>query len=275
MRIASSDGVELAVHDLGGEGAPFLVCHANGLLGMAYQAMATHLRPFFHVFAMDFRAHGDSSSPAGDRFDWRAMGEDVSAVVGAVSDRPVDTFGHSLGGAALLLAELSAPGLLASAYLFEPIVLPDDGLDGVSARLTDTALRRRRVFESRPDAMYRYGSKPPLSLVQAGVLATYVEHGFADRKDGSVELKCSPEHEAAIFAAAGKPTFSMVSAVRTPTLVAAGSTDDHFTPALLAPPVARALPYGRLENFETLGHFGPLESPSRVAAAILAFHGKG
>lgn len=274
MRVDSSDGVELAVHDLGGDGPPLLICHANGMLGLAYEAMATDLRRAFRVFAMDFRAHGDSSSPTGGRFDWTAMAEDATAVIGAISDGPLDTFGHSMGGAALLLAELARPGLLASAYLFEPIVLPDDGLPQISTQLSGTALRRRRVFDSRSDAMLRYASKPPLSLLQAGVLAAYVEHGFADRKDGAVELKCSPEHEAAVFAADGKPTFSMVSTVRTPATVAVSSARDFPSPATLAPYVAEALPYGRLERHDMLGHFGPLEAPRRIAAAILGFHGK-
>jgi pimeloyl-ACP methyl ester carboxylesterase len=35
--------------------------------------------------------------------------------------------------------------------------------------------------------------------------------------------------------------------------------------------IAEALPHGRLEGFGQLGHFGPLEAPDRVAAAVDAF----
>lgn len=139
MRIPSSDGVTIEVHDLGGSGEPFLVCHATGFLGMAYEAMAADLRDRFHVYAMDFRGHGDSGAPANGRFDWGAMADDLLAVAAALTDRPLAAFGHSMGGASLMLGELRSPGLLDFAYLFEPIVIPDGadvaGLEGLARGL--------------------------------------------------------------------------------------------------------------------------------------------
>ena len=54
--------------------------------------------------------------------------------------------------------------------------------------------------------------------------------------------------------------------VKCPVTVARGGRAD-FGPAAVAQPVSEALPDGRLEVFEALGHFGPLEDPAAVAEA--------
>jgi len=270
MRVPSSDGVTLEVHDLGGTGETMLVCHATGFLGMAYEAMAADLRDRFHVYAMDFRGHGDSDAPADGRFDWGAMAEDLLAVASALGDEPLVGFGHSMGGAALMLAELRRPGLLRSAYLFEPIVVPDDAPLAGPEGLAEQAARRRRRFPSRAEALWRYATRPPLDVLQSGVLAAYVEHGFRDTPEGDVELKCLPEYESGTFDAPGKPTFSMLEKVTTPTVVGIGTTERGWTPAMFGPHVAESLPNGTLERQALMGHFGPLQAPLTVAASVRA-----
>jgi pimeloyl-ACP methyl ester carboxylesterase len=274
QRIASSDGVSLALHDLGGDGPPLLILHATGFAGMAYAALGRALAAGFHVRAIDFRGHGDSTRPEGERFEWGAFAEDLLAVIdvlAAGSEEPPAVFGHSLGGAVALLAELRRPRSISWAYLYEPIVLPElfPQLLG-SNPIADGARRRRASFPSRAEAMWRYAGRPPLDVLQAGALASYVEHGFAELPDGSVRLKCRPEDEAATFSADGKPTLEMLAALALPTVVAAGAVGDGFSPGELSPEIAAALPAGRLERYPDLGHMGPLENPAAVAARVLA-----
>jgi pimeloyl-ACP methyl ester carboxylesterase len=272
-KVPSSDGVTIAVHDLGGESDEVLVvCHATGFCGRAYEPLAAELTWRFHVVALDFRGHGDSSLPANGNFDWEAMTDDLLAVLAAVaSDRPVVGFGHSMGGAALLLAELRSPGLLRAAHLFEPIVLPGgDPTAAGSVSLAEIARKRRATFPSKAEALYRYASRPPLNVLQAGALAAYVEHGMEELPDGSARLKCAPEVEAATFDATGKPTVDLLHEVRTPVTVAVGTTERGWTPAVYGPAIARALPHGRLERHPLLGHFGPLQGPATVGAMILS-----
>jgi pimeloyl-ACP methyl ester carboxylesterase len=271
LEVASSDGVRLAVHDLGGDGARLLICHATGFCGMAYGALGAELAGRFHVFAVDFRGHGDSTAPEGDRFDWQAIADDLLAVLDGLGAEPVTVFGHSLGGAVSLLAAARRPGAIDFAYLYEPIVLPDGfPAMGISNPLSEGARRRRATFPSRAEAMLRYAGRPPLDTLQAGVLADYVEHGFAETGDGSVRLKCDPEHEAATFDAPDKPTIASLGEVELPVIVAAGATRGEWSPGLFAPAVAQALPGARYEPHPTLGHLGPLENPYAVAQAVLA-----
>jgi pimeloyl-ACP methyl ester carboxylesterase len=273
MEVPSTDSVTIAVHDMGGTGGePLLLCHATGLHARAYEPLASRLAPHFHVWGLDFRAHGDSTVPDNERFDWAGFADDLLNVIDALAVRPISVFGHSLGGGVSLLAEHRRPGTLKSAFFFEPIVIP--AVEGMSpggpSAMSEGARRRRATFPSTATALHRYASRPPLNELRADALYAYVEHGFRETADGAVELKCLPEHEAATFAADGKPTLEIAAEVRTPTTIAIGTTAEGWTPATFGAAIVDALPNGRLEIDDTLGHFGPLQDPVSVAASILA-----
>ena len=268
MRVASTDGVELAVHDLGGDGPPLLICHATGFCGMAYGPFARGLTDIRHVWAVDFRGHGDSTSPEHGDFDWGGVGEDLLAVVEAL-DAPIEVVGHSMGGAAAVLAEHREPGTLRSAYLFEPIIPPFELPDMPDQNpMAEAAARRRAVFDSKAQALYRYATKTPLAVLSAGSLGAYVEYGFEDLPDGTARLKLAPEEEAAVFSASGKPTSATAKDVAAPVAIAVGEVTEGFSPALFADPLVEALPNGELVRFHELGHFGPLEAPTVIAADV-------
>ncbi len=263
--VPSSDGVAVALHDLGGSGPDVLIAHATGFCAGAYRPLAASLAPNFHVWALDIRAHGRTEAPAGGDLDWRGGADDVLAVAAALGGGPILAMGHSMGGAALIAAERRRPGTLLAAHLFEPIIVPE-GFDRPGANpMAEAARRRRPSFPSRQEALARYASRPPLGAFRADVLAAYVEHGFRDEPDGTVSLRCTPEHEAATFEATGKLRIAEVGSVTVPVVVAHGTRDPSPGPADFAPMVAAALPAGRLERFAHLGHFGPLQDPPTVA----------
>ncbi|MBA2436887.1 MAG: alpha/beta hydrolase, partial [Acidimicrobiia bacterium] len=39
-RVTTTDGVDIAVHDLGGRGRPLVLAHATGLHGLVWQPLA-------------------------------------------------------------------------------------------------------------------------------------------------------------------------------------------------------------------------------------------
>jgi pimeloyl-ACP methyl ester carboxylesterase len=275
VRVPSTDGVVLEVHDLGGRGEALLIAHATGMCALAYGPLAVPLRRRFHVWALDFRGHGDSSPPVDGDFAWSGMGEDVLAAVDAAAAGPVYGVGHSMGGAALLLAELRRPGLLRSAYLYEPIILPENAPPlGDDNPMAAGSRRRRPTFASRAEALWRYANRPPLDRWRADVLAAYVTHGFREQEDGSVRLKCEPEHEARTFEAESKMSVDLVRGLRMPTTVAIGAeAQGSPAPAAFGPSVAEAMPNARLESHRHLGHFGPLEAPNLVGDAVVEAFG--
>ena len=133
-------------------------------------------------------------------------------------------FGHSMGGTALLMAERERPRTFAGLIVFEPIAFPHDPArpDGPSMMVVG-ARRRRAVFASRQEAYDNYAGKPPLEALTPEALRAYVDHGFLDRPDGSVELACEPEQEASIFdGGARQDAFAHLGEVPCPAITRTG-----------------------------------------------------
>ncbi len=268
VEVRSGDGVKLTLRMMGGSGPDLLVCHATGFHGLAYRPLAKCLEEDFRVWALDFRGHGSSGPAPDDDYAWSGMGADVAACAAAIGSERLYGFGHSMGGAALLMAEQSRPGTFAGLFLYEPIVLPRGFFDAPNANpLAAGARNRREVFNSRAEALARYSSRSPLGVMRADALAAYVEGGFVELPDGRVRLACSAETEARTFEASGGLPTEEAAGISVPAAVAAGTVAGVPNPGAFAPAVADALPQGRFLSFESLGHFGPLEAPGVVAAA--------
>ena len=275
VRVPSRDGVELAVHDLGGGdhgGPPLLLAHATGLPARAYQPLADLLSDAFHVWGVDLRAHGESAPPVNGDLSWPRMADDVLAAVDEITPaagRPY-ALGHSMGGAALALAELARPGTFERLYLYEPVLIPA-GLLPAQAEdnpMSAAARRRRPSFPDRASAYENYAGKPPLDEMSEASLRAYVEHGLVDQDDGTVALACTPDHEAETFAgAATAGAFERLAEIDCPVVVARGSLDSPG-PAGFAAQAAAALPHGSLVVLDGLGHFGPLADEDAVARSI-------
>jgi pimeloyl-ACP methyl ester carboxylesterase len=279
MIVPSSDGVEIAVHDLGGHGPALLVSHATGFHGHCYEPVAHALAEHVHSVAFDYRGHGDTPKPAG-AVDWQRYGDDAEAMavwmVEQQGGRPVDAFGHSMGGACLLMAARRRPELFRRLVLFEPIVFPPGGMrpDGEGGSdpeqnpMVIGARRRRATFASYDAAIQNYASKPPLNGFTPEALRAYVVHGFAPDDDG-VHLKCRPDTEAETFAAGSlHTTWDELPEIHTEVLVMAGRVEPT-QPSMISAGVAERLPNGRYLQFDQLDHFGPMVRPLLVADVIL------
>lgn len=278
----------MAVYDLGGPAdstAPLLVlCHATGFCGGVWRPIAAELTDQFRCVTLDFRAHGRSVLPEGVDLHWRGMGQDLLAVVEALrscnlTTGPMVAAGHSMGAASIVMAELASPGTFERAWGFEPILfsadmIPTQSVSAAGDVLMDSPLveatrHRRATFDSPAQAIERYASRPPLSLLDPIMLEAYVEHGFEQLADGSITLRCRPEHEAEIFAYSVCGAYEHLGDVRLPFQVGA-SGDDHPAAA-----VARSICADHdafsLADYSDLTHLGVLEAPSRIAADIRAW----
>ncbi|MDF2732457.1 MAG: putative hydrolase [Desertimonas sp.] len=267
--VTSADGVEIAVYEFGGAGVPLLLAHATGFCATMYRPLGVELVDRFRIVALDFRGHGRSVRPPNDDFGWGRMAQDVLAVVERL-DSPMAGFGHSMGGAALLLAEEQRPGTFESLFLFEPIVLPDDFSPARTNYMAELARGRRSTFPSRDEASARYASRPPLNTMRADVLKAYIDDGFVDLPDGSVRLACKPDDEASTFESETKLNVSKVTDVTTPVAVAVGHDEEGPNPARLGPGLVAALPNAELIQRPGLGHLGPFQDPALVAADVRA-----
>ena len=273
-RVPSTDGVELAVYDFGGEGPDLIVGHATGFHGRVYDPMLDHLDGCRRI-SVDLRGHGDAAAPDGLDYRWESCAEDLVAVIDALelgAERPLFGFGHSMGAASLLMIAPERPGLFAGLVCYEPVIYPP-GVTDDDARLggwVERTRRRRRRFDSFEAAIANYASKMPYSLLDPAALEAYVRHGFAARPDGAVEIKCRPAVEAQLYLMGPHHrAWDTLSEVRCPVALMRGAVLIPG-PAYWAEAIVGELPNVDFLEVEDLGHLGPLENPKRLAELTAA-----
>ena len=279
--VTASDGVDLAVHDLGGTGPALLLAHATGYCAGVWAPVVAGLREHFRCIAPDCRAHGRSGRPPSQGLSWRQLGADVLSIVDAVPIAgPWVAAGHSAGGAGILLAEVERPGTFAGLWCFEPVLFPprplrEDEDEETANPMAAAARRRRSDFADPEEAMAHYEGREPFKRFARPALAGFLQGGLVPDNFGGVRLACLPEDEARFYEMGGfEETWSAVERVDCPTTFCTGDQPGAFGPDH-AELLAGRLPYGQAEVLPGLSHFGPLEDPAGVAASILDSLGQG
>jgi pimeloyl-ACP methyl ester carboxylesterase len=276
LTVTATDGFRIAIHDFGGDGPPLLLAHATGMHGWIWKPVADHLVDRAHCVALDLRGHGDSEVPDGTDLSWNCFASDVLAAARELGGSEIIGVGHSLGGAALIMAELEAPGTFEQLFLYEPALNAElGGQDWESLlvfrdAMVEMTARRRGSFPSRAEALANYVGKPPMDQFQAATLGAYVEHGFSDQDDSrgkSVSLKCAPETEARIYAATyDHDTGGRLHAITCPVTVASGSETGELQRKSVETLAAR---FGWTHVvLADADHFGPLQQPKQFAAMV-------
>lgn len=274
LRVDSTDGVSIASYLMSAPGArqpELLLAHANGFCAAVFAPLVREMSGFKCV-GFDARAHGRSGGSSGE-MAWERHRDDLLAVNDAYGLAGSIGVGHSMGGAALLLAEQLRPGTFSALWLFEPIVFPPSGTAPDGENVLEAGARRRRdTFDSPRAAYANYASKPPLNQLCPESLSAYVHHGFDELDDGRITLACRPDDEAAGYRMGARHhAWDALGTVRCPVLIVRGRHDVPG-PATVAPMIADRLPAGHLEDHGDLGHFGPLEDPLAMARSIRSFH---
>ena len=274
--VASSDGVEIPVYDYApGSTLPsVLFSHATGFHGRCFNSTAALLANRAHCYSFDYRGYGDATLPHDWKVTWSGYGDDAQTVAQHVArtSGPSIAFGHSMGGAALVMAALREPELFRALVLFEPIIFPpivrESGNAGGPSPLSEGARRRRTTFASYEEAIANYSAKPPLNVFLPEVLEDYVRFGFSPNADGTISLKCKPEHEARTYeSGALHETWNDLQKLRMPVWVISGEMIP-MTPASFAKPLADAIPGCTFVQWNDLGHFGPMQDTQRIAQLI-------
>lgn len=273
--VSSSDKVQLSAYKYVADSvAPttaVFFSHANGFHGRCFDPVIESLVADYECVSFDLRGHGDSAVSPDWSVAWQGYGDDALAIAKQIS-KPTISVGHSMGGAALVMAALVEPKLFRALILYEPIIFPDSFREialnspGPSP-LVEGARRRRRTFATRADAFANYASKPPMNAFDPRALHAFVNHGFKGISD-FVELKCTPEHEARNFEmGAIHETWDQLKNLQVPTWVVSGAQQPG-QPSGLAPNIAEQIPNSRFVEWSDLGHFGPMQQPERLADLV-------
>jgi pimeloyl-ACP methyl ester carboxylesterase len=220
------------------------------------------MRAGFRAVAIDQRAHGDSAklSPP---YDWWDVGRDVAEV--AANDSAVIGVGHSAGGAALLLAELTQPGTFASLLLVEPIVFPPPYGRFPDNSMSAMARRRRDRFASREEAFANWRSKPAFAGWEERALWAYVDGGLR-RTGDEFTLKCPRDAEAEFFMAATEHrAWDRLGEIRPKVMVVAGEHSTTHQEPFLQQLTAR-MENATYEIVPGTGHMVWMERPGLIAS---------
>ncbi|MEA1903053.1 MAG: alpha/beta hydrolase [Actinomycetota bacterium] len=233
--------------------------HATSFCGSVWDPVIAGLDGVECV-AWDFAGHGHGPElqvPV----DWRRFGCQVldETEPGGIG------VGHSMGAAALTMAQLADPERFRFLLLIEPIIFP--GPHGrLDHPLSLLAVRRRKTFESREAALENWSSKGAFAGWDSGALEAYMRCGLVG--DGPVELACAPDLEADVYRGSNAhDTWDRLGEIEIPVLVLAGEESDT-TPPDFARLQATQFKSAGLEIVPGSGHFLPMEKPAIVADRI-------
>lgn len=204
----------LSVLDFGDPKRPvdLVFVHANGFNALTYRTLLAPLSGSLRIWAPDLRGHGGTTLPAKSdgRRDWHDHRDDLVALLDSLDGPPVILAGHSMGGTSALLAAAERPGRVGGLVLLDPVIwsrwvvtafkLPL--LDRLASRipLVRNALRRRKVFDSREQAMATWLGRGAFRGWPEMMLADYIADGLVETSEGFT-LACDPAWEASNYAA--------------------------------------------------------------------------
>ncbi len=256
---------------------PLLFCHATGFCASVYKQMLRALSADFDIFAVDLRGHGRTRLAADpDRLrSWIIFARDISEFLNFHNRINWTLAGHSMGA---VTATMAARGRtdIAALKLIEPVAMPP--LLALAAKLpiwsfyaqrfpmVRQAARRRAAWPDRAAAEASYARKKLFAAWADGVLSDYLEDGLCEVAAG-VGLSCSPQWEAATFAAQANPFWAAVADAPAPVSVLAANHSSTTAPGAARRRFARfdaavALAGG-------VSHLAPMENPNLAARFVL------
>ena len=265
-------------HYLEWGGAPpaVVLVHATGFCGGVWGPVATEIakRTNRRVLAIDLRGHGDSDINPTTSVTWGMLGQDLDGLLEALDLRDVTLVGHSRGGSAAILS-MGFPGSFRTTrmILLEPSILIEAGAPHTQPMI-EGALRRRQFFPSRDEAFRSYFGRGPFRGWREDVLWAYLDHGLKDSLAGQLELKCSPQTEAAFYAAPmDVDQWDCVANMNFPVAVLRGadSVPFHFDTETFRRFLDTIPVVCQTEDIPGAGHFLVMEKPDAVTEAILRY----
>jgi pimeloyl-ACP methyl ester carboxylesterase len=259
--------------DFGGSGPPLLMVHGLGGAAINWMAVGPPLATTHRALALDLAGFGET--PLYGRS--ATVGANASLVhdfVEKVVGEPVLLMGNSMGGHIAVLEAAAHPEAVDSLVLVDPAIpgihvrrpeplmlgaLAALSIPGLAQRVLDRRIRAfgpEKLVEQTLALVCADPSRVPPEVVAAHVRLTR-ERDHLGPQNGRAFVQASRS----IGLRMASPRFwSLVAAVKAPTLVVHGSRD-RLIPLEAARELARRRPDWQLEVLDGVGHVPMLETP--------------
>jgi len=266
QKTLSFAGLNLAYYDSEGDKPPLLFCHANGYSAGCYQYYFNRLKADYRVLALDFAGHGKSEMSL-DFHNWYFFRDQILALLEKESLSHITTVGHSLGGAASLLASVKEPERFESLIVWDPVIL---GLKMVTLAkifgnpLARGAAKRRPNFSSLELVRRSYKKFPAFANFEPSIYEDYLTHCF--RKVGKLDevmLCCDPRVESKIFSHAHYLVYLQFYRITKKTHVIIPENYNVCSPSL-AKMITRNHKESSVTIWKEATHFFPFEIPDKT-----------
>jgi pimeloyl-ACP methyl ester carboxylesterase len=237
--------------------------HATSFCGAVWDPVRTRLEDVDTV-AFDHPGHG-AGPPLETPVDWRVFGEFVLDVTepGGIG------VGHSMGAAALAMAQAADPAHFRAMLLIEPVMFPPPYSRDTKRDMVERAARRRRTFQSRKEAADSFRDRGAFLGWDQAAFDGYIACGLIG--DGPVHLACDPVIESDIYGGStDHDTWDRIVNIDVPVLLMAGEQSDTIPPDLAREQAAQFVRAG-VEIVTDAGHFLPMERPDLVAERVRRF----
>jgi pimeloyl-ACP methyl ester carboxylesterase len=272
-RIRTGDGVDLAVQ-VAGEGPPVVLANGIGVRHPGWSRFVEHLRRRHRVICWDYRGIGGSETDARkagfamSRHAWDALevldalGEDRAAVVGWSMGVPVAL--EMIRAAPKRIthfgALFGAPGRPFHAGFPMPVAAAVAGVAAFSARVSRPANLVLGLATTFPRLAHAALAVPRFTGWDADkeIFAADVASVAGAPKDAYFRT---------MVALARHDASDLLARIACPTLVIGGGRD-WLTPPAASQAMADAIPGARLLLLPDATHFGLIEQPEAVLAAV-------
>ncbi len=258
MRATCND-IEVAWFEVG-RGEPLILVHGLGDDHRAWRRALPDLELRHRVVLYDLRGHGQTSFGKADE-TLRQLGEDLVALMDAITIDHADVAGFSLGGTIAMRAGIDHPDRIRRLALV-----------ATSSRVGRSAAewyRQRVEMVVRKDPLLRQTLDRDTADVYAEAPAE-LEEGLLIRRQSTADPRGYGNACAAMAALNAAPLDPELHAITAPTLIVASESDRHCPPKA-AEIIASGIGGSRLEILPDAGHAIPVEKPRELASLINSF----
>lgn len=279
-RVRSLDGVEVAYHVMGKQGAPWVVL-LNGMGGShaAFRGQVDYLGDRYRFITWDYRGLYGSSRPSPDvdaSYTIDRHAADLEAVLAAEGITRAAFVGWSLGVQVAFEAYRRTPGVFANMVLINGTYgRPLDTLTPLpgTAKVMPPVLDLLRRAHALATAVTRRTIGQPEAaawLKRAGFIGpTFDEALFAELTASFASLDLEPFFRI-LKVAGAHDAERILSAIEVPVLVVAGD-HDLFTPRELSQQMGRRIPEAEVLVVPRGTHYVPVEFPELLSLRIERF----